>query len=566
MRVLTCGTFDLFHYGHLNLLKKCKELDSCVYLIVGVSSDELNYKKKGIFPILNLEQRIEMISSIKYVDEIFVEESLEDKQKYIDKYQADIFAIGDDWKDKFDLSCRVIYFPRTPEISSTLIRKNISGSKKVLIVGEFSIVHPGHYYLLEKAKSYGDVYIGMYTSPKLLNFDLRASFFAHDDRVKKIIKIKNIHTTIKEHGIDLILTGNTKTFPELEIPVIKIGETESSSEFIFSYLMAKRNIVENGKDYFPMLYKDCFASRHSHAILYRIFNGIFNVLEKYPITYTLTGGSLLGAERNQGLIPWDDDGDLSWIKPPVDVFEKIKKELVEDYAIHCRNRIHGRFWYQSFNKNHNSNYVDYFTVLHDGTEYYLEIFPKQRFKNFETEILDFGPIKARCLTDRKEHLNSVFPNCLQEIKIFKPHSDLSTEKIRSNKLIKELKSCPFYDFKTIFPEFPNKFYIQNTLQHLEYFNSLNTFTEVIFFENFPPEYLEDCIIIFEFNYEPSKRDWVYSNIKQLRRNWVCCPVWIYSDFEYDNKSDILFIDSLDNINNLLVESPFKGFRILNKNS
>mgnify|MGYP006166015619 CR=1 FL=1 len=94
--IITFGTFDLLHIGHINMLNKCKKYGD--KLIVGVSSDKLNYKKKYRYPIFKEEDRIEIIKNIKCVDEVFLEENLEIKEEYIRKYNADIFIIDDDWK------------------------------------------------------------------------------------------------------------------------------------------------------------------------------------------------------------------------------------------------------------------------------------------------------------------------------------------------------------------------------------------------------------------------------------------------------------------------------------
>ena len=119
-RVLTCGTFDLFHIGHVNMLKKAKREGN--YLIVGISSDKCN-KEKGKKSIINQKERMAIVEACKYVDKVFIEETLADKQLYVDKYDADLFVIGDDWKGKFDnLSCRVKYLSRTKDISTTQIK------------------------------------------------------------------------------------------------------------------------------------------------------------------------------------------------------------------------------------------------------------------------------------------------------------------------------------------------------------------------------------------------------------------------------------------------------------
>ena len=120
MKIITFGTFDLFHIGHLNMLNRCKEYGD--YLIVGVSTDELNFSKKNRYPIIKQNDRKEIIKNLKCVDEVFFEDSLELKRSYIKDFKADIFIIGDDWKGKFDdLNdvCKVIYLPRTDNISTT---------------------------------------------------------------------------------------------------------------------------------------------------------------------------------------------------------------------------------------------------------------------------------------------------------------------------------------------------------------------------------------------------------------------------------------------------------------
>ena len=116
--VITFGTFDLLHVGHIRILSRAASFGD--RLIVGISSDCLNCKKKGRKPVYSEKERMELVSSIKWVDEVFIEESLEQKREYIEKYDADILVMGDDWKDKFnDMADEVIYLPRTPMVSTT---------------------------------------------------------------------------------------------------------------------------------------------------------------------------------------------------------------------------------------------------------------------------------------------------------------------------------------------------------------------------------------------------------------------------------------------------------------
>lgn len=122
MRVITFGTFDVFHVGHVNILERSRALGSELY--VGVSSDALNMSKKGRYPIYSEEDRMRIVSALSCVDFVFSEESLEKKREYILEYKADILVMGDDWAGRFDEFrdiCEVKYLPRTPSISTTEI-------------------------------------------------------------------------------------------------------------------------------------------------------------------------------------------------------------------------------------------------------------------------------------------------------------------------------------------------------------------------------------------------------------------------------------------------------------
>ena len=120
VRVITFGTFDIFHVGHLNILQRSAELGD--HLIVGISTDELNFSKKQRYPICPQHSRADIVKALRCVQETFFEESLELKRQYIIDNQADILVMGDDWQGKFDEFkdiCEVIYLPRTPSISTT---------------------------------------------------------------------------------------------------------------------------------------------------------------------------------------------------------------------------------------------------------------------------------------------------------------------------------------------------------------------------------------------------------------------------------------------------------------
>ena len=126
-RVITYGTFDLLHYGHINLLKRAKALGD--YLVVAISTDAFNWNEKHKKCYFTYEQRKALVEAIRYVDLVIPEESWSQKRSDMHEYFIDIFVIGDDWKGKFDFlkeeGIEVVYLPRTPEISSSQIKKDL---------------------------------------------------------------------------------------------------------------------------------------------------------------------------------------------------------------------------------------------------------------------------------------------------------------------------------------------------------------------------------------------------------------------------------------------------------
>ena len=125
-RIITYGTFDLLHYGHINLLQRARDLGD--YLIVALSTDEFNWVGKQKKCYFSYEKRKRLLEAIRYVDLVIPEKSWEQKIDDIKLYQVDTFVIGDDWAGKFDFLkdyCEVVYLPRTPEISTTQIKNDI---------------------------------------------------------------------------------------------------------------------------------------------------------------------------------------------------------------------------------------------------------------------------------------------------------------------------------------------------------------------------------------------------------------------------------------------------------
>lgn len=127
-KIITYGTFDLFHKGHLELIRRAKELGD--YLIVAVSTDEFNLEK-GKETVISFNDRIEIVKSIRYVDEVITEKNWDQKICDIMENDIDTFVIGDDWKGKFDYLneyCNVIYLDRTEGISTTMLKCKLGDS------------------------------------------------------------------------------------------------------------------------------------------------------------------------------------------------------------------------------------------------------------------------------------------------------------------------------------------------------------------------------------------------------------------------------------------------------
>ncbi|MGM9640491.1 MAG: glycerol-3-phosphate cytidylyltransferase [Faecousia sp.] len=125
-RVITYGTFDLLHYGHINLLRRAKALGD--YLVVALSTDSFNWEQKQKKSYFSYEERKAMLEAIRYVDLVIPEENWDQKKTDIGKYNIDVFVMGDDWEGKFDFlkdQCQVVYLPRTPEISTTKIKSEL---------------------------------------------------------------------------------------------------------------------------------------------------------------------------------------------------------------------------------------------------------------------------------------------------------------------------------------------------------------------------------------------------------------------------------------------------------
>lgn len=125
-KIITYGTFDLLHYGHINLLQRAKALGD--YLIVALSTDEFNSEMKGKVTYFSYEERKRLLEAIRYVDLVIPEENWEQKISDVKEFKVDTFVMGNDWEGKFDFLkpyCEVVYLDRTPEISTTKIKSDL---------------------------------------------------------------------------------------------------------------------------------------------------------------------------------------------------------------------------------------------------------------------------------------------------------------------------------------------------------------------------------------------------------------------------------------------------------
>lgn len=123
-RMYTSGCFDIFHQGHLNIIKKTKEL--CDHLVVGVSTDELIIQSKGRPPLIPFEERISLLEANRYVDEV-IPQTDKNKQAIVEQHNIDAISVGSDWKGKYPtVSCDMVYFDYTPNVSSTVLKKKLN--------------------------------------------------------------------------------------------------------------------------------------------------------------------------------------------------------------------------------------------------------------------------------------------------------------------------------------------------------------------------------------------------------------------------------------------------------
>lgn len=176
-KVITYGTYDLLHQGHINLLRRAKELGD--YLIVGVTSDSFDRERGKLNVRNNVLERIEAVRQTGYADEIVIEDYVGQKIDDIQRFGVDIFAIGSDWQGHFDYLkefCQVVYLPRTEGISSTQLREEVLEKIKIGIIGTGRIAQR---FIPEAASVSGSEIVSVY-NPDYVDAEAFASRFGLD--------------------------------------------------------------------------------------------------------------------------------------------------------------------------------------------------------------------------------------------------------------------------------------------------------------------------------------------------------------------------------------------------
>ena len=347
VNVITFGTFDLHHEGHRSILKKASEYGT---LYVGVSSDLFTAIKKGFKPIDNIEKRMTKIKEYSFVKEVFVEESMEQKAEYIEKYNIDILIMGDDWNNKFDnFNCKTIYLPRTNGISSTILKKQQDHpilSSKIKLNGTYN--HPltpsDEIFPLKKYTFYG---YELYGPNKYTTMD---NYYSKQYPMMEYYKIK--------------LANNIKG-PS------KFKKYQKITNFAPAKYIRNQNFI--GPSYCSKETRGCI---HRPTKKYKIKNDEISIntcckhhindillyttelLIKNEIPYFVYWGSLLGCIRHKGSIPWDRDHDIYILDIYLPDLLKLIQEInkIYHFSVVKKNKFY-RVNYSKKNKVHLDIYI-----------------------------------------------------------------------------------------------------------------------------------------------------------------------------------------------------------------
>jgi choline-phosphate cytidylyltransferase len=344
--IITFGTFDLFHIGHIKLLKRARELGN--RLIVGVSSDILNIKKKQRVPVFNQDHRMQILLACKFVDEVFLEESLEKKSEYVKNSGASIFVIGDDWKGKFDYigtecNVKVIYLPRTSNVSTTALMSQINNN----MFGYFKL--NGSYAI----------------KPVPINEIFPLKKYKFHDRMlwgpNKYKAMSDYYNTLMPSGKrDIMRYAYRKWNKNKAIFEIKKKDrVPAKLELDFNGGCSKDTkkclIRANGRSKHGCYFTPLCCTRNMCKLLF----DVTDLLDKHKIIYFIYWGTLLGSIRHGGMIPWDTDVDIYILEPDVKKLENLSDTIKNELGYHFTKEDDGQFrvYYSKLNKRHLDIYL-----------------------------------------------------------------------------------------------------------------------------------------------------------------------------------------------------------------
>ncbi len=344
--IITFGTFDLFHIGHINVLKNAKEMGD--KLIVGVSSDILNIKKKFRIPVFNQDHRMKIIESCKYVDAVFLEESLEKKGEYIRNNKADILVMGDDWIGRFDeigkeCGVKVVYLPRTSNISSTdlmsKINNNMFGHFKLNGSYVIDSVPINQIFPLKQYKFYDRKLWG----PN--GYKAMEDYYHSNMPSGKRNMIKYAYRKWNKNKSIFEIKKQDRVPAKLTLETVNDGCTKETK----TCLIRASGRSKHGKYIAP----ECCINH-----LYQILIDITDLFDSNDILYFIYWGTLLGSIRHGGLIPWDTDADIYIIEPDIYKLEALKEKITGmGYFFSKEEDGQFRVYYSKQNKRHLDIYV-----------------------------------------------------------------------------------------------------------------------------------------------------------------------------------------------------------------
>ena len=213
----TTGVFDMFHIGHLNILRRAKE--QCETLIVGVTTDELCYLRKNKYPIINEKDRMAIVEAIRYVDKVVLQSDME-KIRPVKELGADVVFVGSDWKgtdawSKYEkefesVGCNVVYLDHTDGISSSILREKIGqqsmGANCNIIgytTGVYDMFHIGHLNILKRAKEKCDyLMVGVSTDECVKSYTNKTPIVSYDERASIIRAIRYVDEVVPQATMD----------------------------------------------------------------------------------------------------------------------------------------------------------------------------------------------------------------------------------------------------------------------------------------------------------------------------------------------------------------------------